>query len=374
MKAKRRAIAPVVFCFLILAVVGTGSPPFLAAQDIVVESADPPAAEQGTVNLDVEIKGSGFERGAAAKFFVSGTDFTDPGGITVNSTTFKGRARLIANITVAEGATISKFDIQVQSNGRIGKGIELFQVNAKTNQAVGEEIPVTVTFRDCTGFAFGVGLTDEPCLADPYDGDGDGSVYFKDRLRSDGMGSYTAGGADIGISAHLGKNSGGLRFGIHSTKKQQATRRLFVDFSDCAPRGACTSTPLPPGFDESSSFSSLVGGDGGVTWWTKVIDFREMPVGEPKDLIMGVTIDFSLIRGGQWRVNFNRADFEACPGSSPATVTRTAVDTWVIEADRDDIACLTEWKGGLQFRGLYHMPFKIKVVCKDGLQCVAPSP
>ena len=109
-----------------------------------------------------------------------------------------------------------------------------------------------------------------------------------------------------------------------------------------------------------------------MTWWTKGIDFREMPVGVPKDLIMGVTIDFSLRKGkGQWGVRFHRADFEACPGSSPATVTRTDARTWVIEADRDDIACLTEWKGGLQKRGLYHMPFKIKVVCKDGLQCDA---
>ena len=264
MKAKRRAIAPVVFCFLILAVVGTWSPPFLAAQDIVVESADPPAAEQGTVNLDVEIKGSGFERRATAKFFVSGT--TDPGGITVNSTSFKGRARLIANITVAEGATISKFDIEVQSNGRIGKGIELFQVNAKTNQGVGETIPVTVTFRDCTGGAVGVGGSrDEPCLEDPFDGDGDGSVYFKDRIRSDEllMSSYTDGDPDIG--ARLGKDSGTLVFRILTSKRQPADRRLFVDFSDCAPRGGCTvdaDTPLPPGFDPPS-FSSLVGGDGG---------------------------------------------------------------------------------------------------------------
>ena len=139
MKAKRKAIAPVVFCFLILlTLVDIGSPPFLAAQDIiVVESANPPAAEQGTVNLDVEIKGSGFGRGGAAKFFVSGTGFTDPGGIMVNSTTFKGPNRLIANITVASGATISKFDIQVSSsNGRIGKGIELFAVIEKGTGAV----------------------------------------------------------------------------------------------------------------------------------------------------------------------------------------------------------------------------------------------
>ncbi len=340
-----------------------------ASNDIEVNSAAPPEMEQSQT-IDVIIKGNGFDMSAAAKFLVSGTKKT--GGVTVNSTTFIDAQTLQANVTAAPDAVVGDFDIQIQqSKGRRGKGIELFKVNAKTNQGVGEEIPVTVTFRDCTGFEYGESLPLEPCPLVPLGEDGDGSVYFKDRFRSDGMGSYTAGGADIGISAHLGKNSGGLRFRIGSTKKQKATRRLFVDFSDCAPRGGCTSTPLPPGFDPPS-FSSLVGGDGGVTWWTKVIDFREMSVGVPTDLTMGVTIDFSLIRGGQWRVNFSRTDFEACPGSSPATVTRTDADTWVIEADRTDIACLTEWKGGLQERGLYHMPFLITVECIDANQCPAP--
>lgn len=154
MKAKRRTAAAVVFCFLILlTLVDIGSPPSLAAQVIVVESANPPAAEQGTVNLDVEIKGSGFGRGGAAKFFVSGTD-DDLGGITVNSTTFKGPNRLIANITVADGATISKFDVQVQSNGRIGKGIELFAVIEKGTGAVdkgdSERRLVRADFEDAT--------------------------------------------------------------------------------------------------------------------------------------------------------------------------------------------------------------------------------
>jgi hypothetical protein len=65
-------------------------PPPLAAQDIEVTSADPPSAEQGTVNLDVTIKGKGFDRSAKAKFFVTGT--TNPGGITVNSTRFTSAA------------------------------------------------------------------------------------------------------------------------------------------------------------------------------------------------------------------------------------------------------------------------------------------
>ncbi len=342
------------------------------AASIEVNSADPPEMEQSQT-IDVIIKGNGFDMSAAAKFLVSGTKKT--GGVTVNSTTFLDAQTLRANVTAAPDAVVGDFDIEVRlSKGRRGKGIELFKVNAKTNQGVsGTTIPVIVTFRDCTGTQFGDGLPFEPfrCLADPSDDDNDTFVFFKDRLRSDGMGSYTAGGADI--SANIGRADGHLRFGIISKQRQRATRRLFVDFSDCAPRGACTSTPLPPGFDPPS-FSSLVGGDGSVNWSTRGIDFREMLVDEIRgDLRMGVTIDFSLIRGGQWSVRFGGTDdSDVCPGSSTVTVTRTDADTWVIEADRSDIACLTEWKGGLQKRGLYHMPFLITVECIDANQCPAP--
>ncbi|HSA94292.1 MAG TPA: VCBS repeat-containing protein, partial [Terriglobales bacterium] len=100
------------------------------AQQLQVNSADPPAAEQGTVNLNVTIGGKGFKKGAAASFVLSGTDDAD--GITVNSTTFVGATTLVANITVADTATIAKFDIKVRnSDGRIGKGTELFSVLAK---------------------------------------------------------------------------------------------------------------------------------------------------------------------------------------------------------------------------------------------------
>lgn len=100
------------------------------AQQIQVTAADPPAAEQGTVNLNVSVKGKGFKRGAVASFVLTGTD--NPDGIAVNATTFVSSTELTANITVAETATVSKFDIKVRnSDGRIGKGTELFAVLAK---------------------------------------------------------------------------------------------------------------------------------------------------------------------------------------------------------------------------------------------------
>ncbi len=107
--------------------------PPAAAQDVVVSSADPPSAPQGTVNLDVTIKGNNFKRGAASRFFVTGT--SDSGGVTVNHTTFVSRTELRANVTIGDGAILSKFDIQVRnSDGRTGKGIELFTVTEKLPQ------------------------------------------------------------------------------------------------------------------------------------------------------------------------------------------------------------------------------------------------
>ena len=104
------------------------------------------AAEQGTINLNVKVTGKGFKNGAKAKWFVTGT--TDTGGVTVNSTTFVSSSEVTANITVADTASIATFDIQVtNSDGRGGKGTELFKVTAKVNANAGTSalVPLRVT-------------------------------------------------------------------------------------------------------------------------------------------------------------------------------------------------------------------------------------
>lgn len=141
------------------------------AQQVQVNAADPAAAEQGTIDLNVKITGRGFKRGASSQFLVTGT--TDPGGIIVNSTTFVSSTELTANITVADTATISNFDIQVlNSDGRGGKGTELFAVTAKANASVACEVQplpsqisllhalnyVTPTGSPAFGPSFGVNL------------------------------------------------------------------------------------------------------------------------------------------------------------------------------------------------------------------------
>lgn len=101
-----------------------------AQGQVQVTAADPVSGEQGTVSLNVKVTGKGFKNGAQAKWFVTGT--TNPGGVTVNSTTFVSSQELNANITVADDAVVANFDIQVQnSDGRGGKGTELFAVTPK---------------------------------------------------------------------------------------------------------------------------------------------------------------------------------------------------------------------------------------------------
>jgi FG-GAP-like repeat/FG-GAP repeat len=98
-----------------------------AAAQIQVNSTNPGAAPQGTTTLNVTISGSGFKKGAKAAWYVTGT--TNPGGVTVNSTTFNGSSTLTASITIATNATISGFDLVVtNTDGRTGKGTDLFAV------------------------------------------------------------------------------------------------------------------------------------------------------------------------------------------------------------------------------------------------------
>ena len=104
--------------------------PNSARAQISVTNAIPNSAAQGTINLDVTVGGKGFKAGAQAQWFISGT--TNPGGVTVNSTAFVNPNTLTANITVSASAYVGGFDIVVKnSDGRSGKGSELFAVQAK---------------------------------------------------------------------------------------------------------------------------------------------------------------------------------------------------------------------------------------------------
>lgn len=119
------------FSILLLIVIATVGINDAQAQKIQVESANPAFAEQGTLTLDVEITGKGFDNSAAVDFFVTGT--MNPGGISVTNVKFQNSKKLVATIDVADGAEIAFFDIEVRSLSRGGRGggTELFQVSEK---------------------------------------------------------------------------------------------------------------------------------------------------------------------------------------------------------------------------------------------------
>jgi hypothetical protein len=114
-----------------LALIALAFIPFgLATAQVTVTAADPAAAPQGTLSLDVIVTGSGFDSTAAVSFLVTGT--TNPGGITVKKISVKNTKRLVATIDIADTAVVDKFDIEVKlSNGRKGKGTTLFSVQRK---------------------------------------------------------------------------------------------------------------------------------------------------------------------------------------------------------------------------------------------------
>jgi uncharacterized delta-60 repeat protein len=152
---------------------------------VQVTAANPTAAEQGTVNLNVKVTGKGFKNGAKAQWFVTGT--TNPGGVTVNSTTFVSSTEVDANITVADTATVANFDIAVtNSDGRGGKGTELFAVNANGNHVVCPAMqPAPTGDTRCYGASAG-------CLDTTFGGTGLVTNHFGDP-------AYSTAAEDIAV-------------------------------------------------------------------------------------------------------------------------------------------------------------------------------
>jgi hypothetical protein len=96
-----------------------------ATADPTVTSTLPSEAPQGTT-LDVQINGSGFDRGSFAHFERDGT--VDP-RVQVNSTRFLKSTQLVANLTIAPDAVVSPYDVVVITTaGKKGIGTEMFAV------------------------------------------------------------------------------------------------------------------------------------------------------------------------------------------------------------------------------------------------------
>jgi hypothetical protein len=170
--SRKVIIVVAAFVLMALGLPWGGTVPAAFAQTIAVTAADPPTGEQGTLNLTVKVTGKGFKNGAKAKFFKTGT--TDPAGVNVKSTQYVSATQLIANIDIADTAALSAFDIQVQNtDGRTGKGTELFKVLGKGN-VTGVTLLVA-TFRDDPG----------------------------DMIQSDGLGPYFGSSRSNAVAAEI---------------------------------------------------------------------------------------------------------------------------------------------------------------------------
>lgn len=130
---------------------GVALPAF--GQVIEVTSAVPAETEQGMLGVVVAIGGAGFDRGSKVAFYVTGS--TNPGGIVVKNVKYKNTKSLEVTIDVAPDAqTQLRFDVQVMSNGRTGKGTELFKVIEKVT---GGDITPPGTITDLRVVAGAVG-------------------------------------------------------------------------------------------------------------------------------------------------------------------------------------------------------------------------
>lgn len=110
--------------------------------EITVKRADPDTALQGE-SLQVRVLGSGFDETSSVSFEIDGKPVND---ITVQGTSFVDSTEVVADISVAADARVTRYDIAVQSGkGKKGVGLELFAV--KYNGPPDQE-PLSVTVAD----------------------------------------------------------------------------------------------------------------------------------------------------------------------------------------------------------------------------------
>lgn len=310
MKSRYQSISTCLFLIvLVFACMTTAQ-----AQEVQVNSANPNSAEQGTVELDVEIKGSGFDNSAAVDFFVTGT--TNPGGITVKKVKVRGSKKIIATIDVSDTAIVDDFDIEVSlSSGRGGKGTTLFSVKQKKGPPA-EGMPVTVAF-----------------FADA------GNRITSDGLETD---TYDSGLADGGAIS---------RFILDL---RDTTRELKLDFTDCV--SGCDDDFLPPFLTDGLTIDALM----------------FLDVANGGDFI---NIDLFSSANGVLQVNFNASDgvaygvkFDSARelGTDDVQIKHTSDETtgghaWQITTNSTAVARLFKrgGKGGPKKRidiGDYKMP------------------
>lgn len=346
-RGRKFAALPVCFSALLF-LAWQGGPP-LAAQDITVSSATPNSAPQGTINLNVTIAGKNFKRGAVAKFFLTGT--TNPGGIAVNSTTFVGGTQLVANIDVADTATVSNFDIVVQdADGRTGKGTELFAVTPKGSNTSTDPL-IRADFRDLA----------------------------TDRIRSDGKGLPVACGAydyadrNDACQPGYGGVSKILSNGVYFmrtlwTLDLNPTRWLVLDFTEGLFGSACpgldTKLTNYPGRDPAAFSPEDPNPCIDLLEVRFFLDKAYAPGSQftPIRLIIDGPDSWNTTTGVQWNQKYE-LDFV-----NQATITLDPLDantitvTTITGAEQAELWTLSPKTGKKQTKlGTYRMPFQVRL-------------
>lgn len=294
-----------------------------SAQPIEVNAADPDSAEQGTVNLDVVISGDGFGSGAVVRFLLTGTG--QEGGVNVKSTKVRGPRKLVANVDVEPDATVSDFDIEVQVNGRVGKGTELFAVLEATNG--GQNVATCDSLRDAPA----------------------------DRVMSDARGQYCDG--DGQLVAIIGAQYGG-----HRLDTEKSGREVFLDYATCANSGSTPCSGPPFAMTEFVfTIDTELDPEG--------VNLLGMLPGESRQV--GVLFGYKEGNKKEVRLSFGRLTGSVVCAEGPGdkvTVTRGVApdeNSWTFESFAGQRACLSQFQRGKNSDptalGYYEMPFRLEV-------------
>jgi hypothetical protein len=271
---------------------------------VTVTSTNPPGGPRDTT-LDVTINGSGFSRGAVAKWSLNG----DTTLVHVAATRLVSSTQLVATVSVPATAPVASYDVQVTlSDGKKGVGAELF----------------VVTLADPT-------ITWKLPLADAA------LAFRSDRQFSDGTHSvYANGVCAVKTWVEMSATDPFPGFGhlsLGSSNKGQCARSLKLFY--------------PDGTTEMA---------GGVT---------QRGLTEPR-IAQGATVLRTLALLGAartsrcGRVLFGEGSQGAGVGSDSVLVTRLDMATWRVRSNGDRNRALCE-----NTNQLLHMPIDFVIVADD---------
>lgn len=183
-----------------------------------------------------------------------------------------------------------------------------------------------------------------------------------DRIQGDGGGSYTGATTSPEQGPYFDSGSN-----LYFPLQPGLGRFVSIDFS--APLGtpACAANATC-----RKNFTTVFTDDSRPASITNPLDaagtplpngFLSLAVGQSARARYKLNFADPTGRSLLWTVRFNSAMY---PGSTELTVTRTATNTWVVEASASDVAELvsttTAGRSVTVNEGYYAMPFKITVV------------